>query len=161
RIGPRGIAIRFKIPGGGFTDIVSISHNGFIVGTGEDFLALYQAILASGPDAPHPNPIETFVGSHPLAAKFIKENTPPPKSFATAAYFSNNAFVLVDGGGKKQVVRYQIEPAAGVAYLDSATAAKASPNFLSDDIQKRIARGPVVFTLYAQIPNAGDPTNDA
>src|SRR5262249_4991181 len=112
-------------------------------------------------DAPHPNPIETFVGSHPLAAKFIKENTLPPKSFATAAYFSNNAFVLVDGGGKKQVVRYQIEPAAGVAYLDSATAAKASPNFLSDDIQKRIARGPVVFTLYAQIPNAGDPTNDA
>src|SRR5690349_7551540 len=27
---PRGIAIRFTLPGGAYTDIVSISHNGFI-----------------------------------------------------------------------------------------------------------------------------------
>ena len=32
--GPRGMAIRFKLPGGGFTDIMTISHNGFVVGTG-------------------------------------------------------------------------------------------------------------------------------
>ena len=50
--GPRGIAIRFNLPGGAFTDIVSISHNGFVVGTGEDFLAFLKAAAASGPDAP-------------------------------------------------------------------------------------------------------------
>jgi Catalase len=33
--GPRGMAIRFTLPGGAFTDIVSISHNGFVVGTGD------------------------------------------------------------------------------------------------------------------------------
>src|SRR5262249_50657344 len=37
---PRGIAVRFTLPGGGQTDLVMLSHNGFIVGTGEDFLAL-------------------------------------------------------------------------------------------------------------------------
>jgi catalase len=158
--GPRGMAIRFNIPGGGFTDIVSISHNGFVVGTGDEFLAFLKAAAASGPDAAHPTPIETFLGSHPLAAKFLTENQVRPKSYATAAYFGNNAFVFVDASGKKQVTRYQIEPAAGVVNLDSAAAAKAGENYLQEEIQKRIARGPVVFTVYAQLPNAGDPTND-
>ena len=65
RSGPRGMAIRFALPGGAFTDIVSISHNGFVVGTGEDFLAFLKAIAASGPDASHPTPIEAFLTSHP------------------------------------------------------------------------------------------------
>jgi catalase len=158
--GPRGIAIRFNIPGGSFTDIVSISHNGFVVGTGEDFLAFLKAAAGSGPDAPSPKPIETFLGSHPRAAKFLMEVQAPPKSYATAAYFGNNAFVFVDSTGKKQVFRYQIVPVAGVVTLDSAAAAKAGENYLIDEIQKRIAAGPVQFKLYAQLPNPGDPTND-
>lgn len=158
--GPRGMALRFTIPGGGFTDIVSISHNGFVVGTGDDFLAFLKAAAASGPDAAHPTPIETFLGSHPRAAKFLVEVQARPKSYATQAYFGNNAFVFVDGSGKKQVVRYQIEPTSGVTNLDSAAAAKAGENYLLEDLQKRLARGPVVFVLYAQLPNAGDQTND-
>src|SRR5262245_31791814 len=35
--GPRGMAIRFHLSGGGITDIVAISHNGFIVANGEEF----------------------------------------------------------------------------------------------------------------------------
>lgn len=158
--GPRGMAIRFTIPGGGFTDIVSISHNGFVVGTGDDFLAFLKAAAASGPGAPHPAPIETFLGSHPRAAKFLMEVQARPKSYATQAYFGNNAFVFVDGSGKKQVVRYQIEPAAGVVNLDSAAATKAGENYLLEELQKRLARGPVVFALYVQLPSAGDQTND-
>ena len=65
---PRGMAIRFRLPGGGQTDLVMLSHNGFIVGTGEDFLALQKAIVATDPGEPHPWPIEAFVGSRPLAA---------------------------------------------------------------------------------------------
>jgi catalase len=158
--GPRGMSIRFTLPGGGFTDIMSISHNGFVVGTGEDFLAFFQAIAASGPGAAHPSPIETFMGSHPRAAKFAQEVAVVPRSYATLAYFSNNAVVFVDGNGKKQPVRYQIIPVASVATLDSASAAKAGVNYLQEEIQRRLARGPAEFRLYAQMPNAGDPTND-
>lgn len=158
--GPRGMAIRFTLPGEAFTDIVSISHNGFVVGTGDDFLAFLKAAAASGPQAPHPTPIEAFFGSHPRAAKFATEVQVRPKSYATVAYFGNNAFVFVDGSGKKQVVRYQIVPVAGVVNLDSAVAAKASSNYLQEEIQRRLAHGPVEFRLYAQLPNAGDPTND-
>ena len=157
---PRGIAIRFKLTGGGFTDIVSISHNGFVVGTGEDFLAFFKAIAASGPDAPHPSPIEAFFGSHPTAAKFAMDVRARPRSYATAAYFGNNAFVFVDGQGKRQPVRYQIIPAAGVVNLDSAEAAKQGANYLQEDLQRRLAKGPVQFRLFAQLPNQGDPTKD-
>jgi catalase len=158
--GPRGMAIRFTLPGGAFTDIIAISHSGFVVGTGDDFLAFLKAIAASGPDAPHPSPIETFLGSHPRAAKFLAEVTARPRSYATLAYFGNNAFVFVDEGGKKQAIRYQIEPVAGVAILDSASAAKAGREYLIEDLQRRLTRGPVQFRLYAQLPNPGDPTND-
>ena len=158
--GPRGIAIRFTLPGGAFTDIVSISHNGFVVGTGEDFLAFLKAAAASGPDAPQPKPIETFLGSHPRAAKFLMDVQTRPESYATLTYFGNNAFVFVEASGKKQVVRYQIVPVAGVANLDSAAAAKAGEDYLQEDIQRRLAKGPVQFRLYAQLPNPGDPTND-
>ena len=158
--GPRGMSIRFKLPGGGFTDIMSISHNGFVVGTAEDFLAFFKAIAASGPDTPHPNPVETFLASHPRAAKFATEVRTVPRSYATVAYFSNAAVVFVGKDGKKQPVRYQIVPVAGEARLDSASAAKAGGNFLATELGQRLARGPAQFRLLAQLANAGDPTND-
>src|ERR1700720_3757266 len=64
--GPRGFAIRFELPGGATSDIVALSHNGFIVGTGEEFLALQKAVVATDPSKPHPWPIEEFVGARPL-----------------------------------------------------------------------------------------------
>ena len=158
--GPRGIAIRFALPGGAFTDIVAISHNGFVVGTGEEFLAFLKAIAATRPDSPHPSPVEAFLGSHPRTLKFVMDNRPLPASFAKLAYFGNNAFVFVNAAGTQHAGRYQIIPVAGLASLDSASAAKAGPNYLFDDVRQRLARGPVRFQLYAQLANPGDPTQD-
>jgi catalase len=157
---PRGMAIRFTLPKGAFTDIVANSHNGFFVGTGEDFLAFLKAIVATTPTSPHPSPIEQFFGSHPRAAKVAKESQGLPKSFASLAYFGNNAFVFVNSAGTKRAGRYQIRPAAGIAYLDSAAAAKADSNYMFEDLRRRIRRGPITFTLAVQLANPGDPTND-
>ena len=157
---PRGMAIRFTLPGGAFTDIVAVSHNGFVVGTGEDFLAFLTAVSQTTPTSPHPNPVEQFLGKHPRALKFVQDAQPLPKSFATLAYFGNNAFLFVDSAGVKRAGRYQILPAAGVATLDSAAAAKATPNYLFEDLPKRLAKGPVRFRLVAQMANPGDQTKD-
>jgi catalase len=157
---PRGMAIRFTLPRGGFTDIVAISHNGFVVGTGEEFLALMTAVAHTTPQSPHPNPVEQFLGGHPRALKFLQDVQPLPVSFATQAYFGNNAFVFVDSAGVKRAGRYQILPAAGVATLDSAAAAKAGPDYLFQDLPRRLARGPVRFRLVVQMANPGDQTRD-
>ncbi len=158
---PRGMAIRFGLPGGAYTDIVANSHNGFVVGTGEDFLAFLKAAVATRPDSPHPSPIEAFLGSHPRALKFVIDNKPLPVSFATLAYYGNTAFVFVDSKGAKRAGRYQIVPVAGMASLDSAAASQAGPNYLFDELPRRLSRGPVQFRLYVQLANPGDPTNDA
>jgi catalase len=157
---PRGMAVRFALPGGAFTDIVANSHNGFFVGTGEDFLAFLKAVAATTPTSPHPSPIEQFLGGHPRALKVITDSKPLPKSFATLAFYGNNAMMFVDGAGTRRAGRYQILPVAGVAHLDPAAAAKASPTYLFDDLRRRVARGPVKYRLLVQLASPGDPTND-
>ena len=157
---PHGIAIRFKLPDGSDTDIVSISANGFPVATPEDFLALLQAVSLSGPNAAKPTPIEQFLGSHPAAAKFVTTPRPPPVSFATLAYFGINAFKFTNAQGKSQFARYQILPMAGEHALSDASVAKASPNYLMNELPKRIAKGAVKFRLVAQLAKEGDPVND-
>lgn len=159
--GPRGMAIRFQpAGGGGETDIVAISHNGFVVATGQEFLALQQAVVATDPSKPHPWPIEQFIGSHPLALKFVTENRAIPTSFATESFFSNNAFVFVNKSGAKQPFRYQILPAEGRRVLSDADAKSKSPGFLVDDLKANLPKQPAKFRLVAQLPNPGDPTND-
>lgn len=157
---PRGMAVRFALPGGAFTDIVANSHNGFFVGTGEDFLAFLKAVAATTPTSPHPSPIEQFLGGHPRALKVITDSKPLPKSFATLAFYGNNAMMFVDSAGTRRAGRYQILPVAGVAHLDPAAAAKASPTYLFDDLRRRVARGPVKYRLLVQLASPGDPTND-
>ncbi|MDB6140615.1 MAG: Catalase related subgroup protein [Verrucomicrobiaceae bacterium] len=158
--GPRGMAIQFKLPDGGRTDIVAMSHHGFVVATGEEFLALQRAVVATDPAKPHPWPVEQFVGSHPLALKFVQDNQKVPASFATEAFFSNDSFVFVNTQGHKQAGRYQLLPVAGLHGL-SATETKAKPpGFLIEDLKKRLAVRPVKFRLVVQLPNSGDTTND-
>jgi catalase len=158
--GPRGMSIRFQLPDGGMTDIVAMSHNGFVVGTGEEFLALQKAARATDPGKPHPWPIEEFLGTHPRALKFVQDNRVIASSFGTQAFFSNDAFIFVNKGGVRQAGRYQILPVAGQHNLSDAEAKTRPADFLVDELKKRLAAGPIKFRLVVQLPNAGDPTND-
>ena len=157
---PHGIAIRFNLPDGSTTDIVSISANSFPVATPEDFLALLQAISQSGPTTPKPTPVEKFLGSHPAAAKWVSTPRPAPVSFGTLAFYGINAFKFTNAEGISQYARYQIVPVAGEQALSDADASKATPNYLMEELPTRIAQGPVKFRILAQLAKEGDPIND-
>lgn len=157
---PIGIAVRFALPGGRVTDIVANSHDGFVVATGEEMAEFLDAIIASPPNAPTPTPIERFLGTHPAALKFVTDPKPAPVSFATERWFGNNALTFVNAKGVKQVGRYRIEPAAGARYLTEAERKAAGPNYLYDELPKRLAAGPVSLRLQLQLPNPGDQTRD-
>jgi catalase len=157
--GPWGMAIRFSAPGGE-SDIVAMSHNGFIVADGQQFLELQKAIAETDPSTPHPWPIEVFVSSHPAALKFVTENQIIPASFATRAFHGNDAFIFVNKDGMKQPGRYHIIPVAGSHDL-SADEAKGKPaDFLIDDLKLKLSSGPVPYRLIVQLPNDGDSTKD-
>ena len=156
---PRGIAIKYHLPGGTDTDMVTNSFKFFPVGTGEDFRDLLQAIVASPPDAPKPTKLEQFFASHPNAPKAIG-SLPIPDSFADEEYHGIDAFIFVDKSGQRQAVRYLVVPEK-LVHITPEEAAKQSPDFLFDELAKRIARKPVIFHLKAQLAEPGDQTKDA
>ncbi len=158
---PHGIAIRFQLPDGVGTDIVSISYDGFPAATPEDFLGLLNAIAASGPDAKKPTPVESFLGSHPAAKAFATAPKPAPVSYATLPFFGVNAFQFTNAAGASVYGRYRIVPLAGDQRLSDADAAKAAPNYLADELVGRLAKGPVAYAIRAQLANKGDDVNDA
>jgi catalase len=158
--GPRGMAVRFHLPGGGSTDIVANAFNGFAVATGEDFLAFLKAVAASK-DAPKPTPLERFLESHPRAKKVVTAPKPVPASFATEPYFGVNAFAFTNARGQSRFGRYQLRPEAGAKFLSAEEAARKPPNFLIDELGERLARGPARFRIVVQLAGEGDKTDDA
>jgi catalase len=66
------------------------------VATGEDFLALLQAVGASGPDVPKPTPVEKFLSTHPAAVAFVTTPKPVAVSYGTQPFFGVNAFKFTD-----------------------------------------------------------------
>ena len=157
---PHGMAIRFTLPDGSFTDIVCLSANSFPVATPEDFLAFLQAASQSGPDVPKPTPIDKFLSAHPAALKFVSTPRPPPASFGTLAFYGINAFKFTNAAGVSHYARYQIIPIAGEHALSESETKNAAPNYLMDELPKRMTRGPVEFRLLAQLANEGDSVND-
>ena len=51
-------------------------------------------------------------------------------------------------------------PVAGEHLLTADELAKAGPNYLMDEIRKRIAKGPIKYQMYAQLAEGGDVIAD-
>jgi catalase len=156
---PHGMAIKYHLPSGEDTDMVTNSLKFFPVGTADDFRDLLLAIIASPPDAPKPTKLEQFFANHPNAPKALG-SAATPDSYADEEYHGINAFIFVNKAGQRQAVRYLVVPER-LVHLTAEDSAKQSPDFLSDDLTKRIAQRPVVFHLKAQLAASGDQTKDA
>jgi catalase len=158
---PRGFAIRFQLGEHKHTDIVTHSADGFPARTAEELVEFLNAVHATTPDSPHPNPVEQFLGSHPKTLAFVQIPKPIPSSFAHESFFGVNAFVLVSATGVKRHIRYRILPAAGSDHLDAAAAAAKGPNFLFEELTSRLAAGPIQMQLWVQLAGEGDILDDA
>jgi catalase len=156
---PRGIAIKYHLPGAADTDMVTNSFKFFPVGSGEDFRDLLQAIVASPADAPKPTKLDQFFASHPNAPKAIG-SLPIPDSFADEEYHGIDAFIFVSKSGQRQAVRYVIAPEK-LVHITAEEAAKLPPDYLFDELAKRIGQKPLVFHVKAQLAEPGDQTKDA
>lgn len=157
---PHGMAVKFRIPGGDEVDIVANSLAFFPVATGEEFRDLLQAVVDSPPGSAKPTKVEQFFASHPAAGPaFASPQT--PASFATDVYNGIDSFVFVSGSGEKRPFRFRIDPVAGAKHLSADDAAKLGPNGLVEEIGARVAKGPVSFTLRAQLAEPGDAVDDA
>lgn len=155
---PHGMSIKFHLPNGQDSDIVTNTLKFFTVATPEDFRDLQLAAATSPPGEPRSAQFEAFLKSHPSVER-ANATVGTPDSFADERYFGIDAFIFVDKLGLRRPFRYIISPER-VVHLSDADAARQSPNYLVDELPMRLAKGPVAFHLRAQLAAPGDPTND-
>jgi len=134
----------------------------FPVSTPDQF---YQLLQASHPDPathkPDPAKMQAFAAANPGLGAFqgwIKGH-PPSSGYANGAYYSVNAFYLVDGDGHRQAVRWSMQPEQPYAPVSSAE--KGEPSFLAADLERQLAGGPLRWRLMLTLGAPGDPTDDA
>ena len=151
------MAIRFKPPRlGGDPDIVAHSANAFPARNAEEFLEFLQAVLASGPNAAKPTPIEKFLGSHPNSLRFVQIPKPTPGELRHESLLRHQCLSIREQGRAEAVRPKSHHPVAGVKATWSKADAKGRPaNFLFDELGERLGKGPVSFRLFLQLPAAG------
>jgi catalase len=155
---PHGMALKFRLPDGSETDMVTNSLKFFPVSNAAELLELFEAVATSPQGAPKPTKFEQFLERHPqVGPSFSTART--PGSFAEEEYQGLNAFVLVNNKGERQPVRYRVVPER-VVHIEASQAATRDPNFLMDELPARLALGPVTFRLRAQLAEQGDQTKD-
>ena len=159
--GPRGFAIRFHLGDHVHTDIVAHSTDGFPTRNAEEFLEFLQAVTKSGPDAPKPTPLDTFLAGHPAAVRFIQTPKPIPTSFARESFFGVTAMRFTNSAGDSRFGRFRIYPVEGNDYLTTEAAAAKDADFLFEELSERLKRGPVRFRVLVQLAESSDQVNDS
>jgi catalase len=97
---------------------------------------------------------------HAAAKAFLSAPKPAPESFASLPYYGVNSFKFTNAAGVAVYGRYQILPAAGTIYLPVGQAETVGPDYLREEIRRRVAKGPVTFRLVLQIAKPGDRIED-
>jgi catalase len=160
RTTPRGLAIKFRLPDGSDTDLVPIRTTAFRRRTLRSFSDSSWRLPAASQGGPSPTPIEAFEETHPAAKTFLTTRDPPPVSYATTTYFGVNSVKFTNEKDAVTIGRYQLIPQAGRHFLSTGESAKAPPNYLEDEICRRVAHGPVRFKVVLQLAAPGDKIDD-
>jgi catalase len=156
----RGLAVKFYLPDGSRTDIVAQTAPRFPVRTPDGFLDLLRA-QKPGPSMAWKFPL--FLARNPGAVPGLPANLRalrPPESYATLAFYAIHAFRWLDADGGSRYVRYTLLPEAGDRRIGPRAAKALGRDYLQDEIRRRVADGPIRFTLELQIADAGDAVDD-
>jgi catalase len=159
----RGMAVKFHLPDGSTTDIVSLTLPVFFVRTPEDFLAF---LVSQRPDPETGKPdldrIGAFVNEHPEAQKalgFLMMSM-SPASFANCTFFGIHAFRFIAADGTERFGRYRWIPDAGEGTLTDAETRALGRDYLHEELGRRLAEGGFGYELRLQLAESGDDVID-
>ena len=158
--GIRGMAVKFTLPGGSTTDVSTQTARLFASSTPDGFVALLRAMR---PGITAPLRLAGYVATHPGflgALPILRAANRVPASYGTVQYYGLHAFRWEAADGSARFVRYQLVPDAGEEFLPPRVAAEKSANFLTEELEERLAVQPVRFAYQVQIAGDGDSTVD-
>lgn len=155
----RSMALKIDMPGGEEFRMAMNHVPLFVIADPRSFTELH---LAHAPDPltgkPDPERVAAFFASHPETAPFREwmSTQPLPSSFANATYHSANAFRFVDEAGERRFVKWHFDPVAEKEVLEKAALPRLPEDFLFEDLDARIKRGPVKWRMVATLAEPGD-----
>ena len=156
---PRGMALEFKLPGGGLQHMTMLNTPVFGAAQPKTFLDL---MIATKPDPvtgkPDPEKIKAFKASHPdnlAQATFLASNN-PPTSYASSAYFGIHTFKFINRADKTTLVRWRFVPRDGEKHLTDDELKSSPPNFLEQALMQRTRQGPVRWDMLVTLGEPGD-----
>jgi catalase len=153
----RGLGMQISTPDGQEWRSAMIDLPFFPVSTPQGF---YDLLIASA--SKDPAAMKNFAAAHPEFATFggWAQTAPWTGSYAEERFNSINTFVFVDGSGGEHAVRWSLLPAAQPVPVSPEDLAKQGPDFLEQEITRRVGGGPQRWTLAVAVAEAGDPTAD-
>ena len=185
----RGLAVKFHYADGSDHDLLSMTLSVFGATTRQNFLGVAKAFVPE-PVQPESwlrrhildplmlrNPLPElppgvtvsggpglaqYAGSHHFARAFTIEAglSQVPVSWARAAYHAVHTFVAVGPDGERRPVRFSWQPVDGVFPVPPDEVAHKSTDFLTAEMQARLAQAAAQFTLKMMIGDPGDDLND-
>ena len=150
----RGMSVSFKLADGTSTDILCQTAPRFPVRTPEEFVQITEA-------ARNPKKMPGFLLRHrsalaPLAANAKAKALVSPTSYAAPTYYAVHAYKWIAADGTGTWVRYVLRPKAST----DPEGTFSGPHRLREEIDSRLAAGPVTYTLEVSVAAAGDDPHD-
>ncbi|MCV7428080.1 catalase family peroxidase [Mycobacterium montefiorense] len=158
--GVRGAAVKFTLPDGSTTDVSTQTARLFVSSKPEGFVDLLKAMR---PALTTPLRMVKYFVTHPRllgALPVLRDANKVPASYATIEYHGLHAFRWISADGNARFVRYHLIPAAGESYLSGSDAHGVGSDFLTEELNTRLAQGPVRFDYRVQIAGPQDSTVD-
>jgi catalase len=156
---PLGHAVRFELASGDFSTWTGLNLAAFPPHTPDDFIALVTAQKPALPGGgANPLAMAAYVAPRPHAFRGVKAaaTLKPPKSYATSRFNGFHSYWLVDADGRRRAFRFRWMPVAGIEDFDPADDVTLPPQYVIDEIRRRVATGPVAWRLVFQLARDGD-----
>jgi catalase len=156
----RGLAVSFHLADGSRTDISCQTLPRFPFKGPDPFV---EFIRLSKPSASSALKLPLFLARHPGAIATLRGNLAllkPPPSYASIPYYALHAFKWVDAEGGERYVRYTWKPTIDLEPLPRGEAKRRGRDYLREELEARLADGPVRFRLEVQVAGPADDPDD-
>lgn len=126
----------------------------------------YEQTVANAPDPAtgQPDPVKqaAFAKAHPEFARFAAwaKTAPWSTSWASTTYNGVNTFRFTNRAGATRNVRWSMRPQTAFEAMTPAQRAAADGNFLSEDLDQRLAQGPLRWDMVVTVAQPGDSIVD-
>lgn len=158
----KGMAVKFQLPNGEVSDLITVTIPLFFAKTPEAFVDIAGFFKSAKEGFPNLKELAKILLKYPeskASLQMLKEMR-SPASFSTCQYYSIHAFYFINAEGKRQAIKYEWVPDAGLSMLAKKEVAERSGEYLNEEMEERLKQGPVGFKLNIQIGGENDPADD-